>query len=815
MGNILHCRASARQMQRRNRRQYITWPEGNAAAALSASGALGSIYAASASRPHSATAPAATAIVAKPAKPPPGKPRWGRRRRARLSKQNLLKYTFEPKAPATFSKKAAQRLFAAASKARFDKMEEDDDLPDPRKKEADRIKAEREAARKAARCGRPGGGRVRGGRAREKSAKMAQKVAQRKVVVKTLWARMRRASEQASGNGDYTDAAAAAAVVNKLKVVDAARRVQAGECEKAALIAYKAAQRRVTAREKSAALLARGEEEEAKDASLGADKLAAQEAAAAAKNAAAAAAAEKAEAQEHLNMDDAPPADTTAEEGSNSSLVEGAAAAIIDLSATAPASTTSATSASAPTPSPPQAAAPAASSPRRSAKEPPSPERGAKRPTSARGEPKVGRSGGFALPDSHTSSSSSSHTTQHQQEAVRIVPRRSTVYEFGMQPPPTTLPDALLGLPSIIPVTPLSQSDMRNSLRPVLYALNHDVHASESEIDAARQAFASWRKELWLDSRTNEWKPKEKHSWTIEQYGLVHFSSLYARKLHVPRVAAARQITLWLLQCSPGLPSDEPLGFADLGAGTSAACLGARLALRDHGGDEQPYKTFPIDVASSSARFAAAFKAMTKAELYGRSALLPGQEPWQYMMAEEGVEKMTRSLFEQLIAKGEAQPHIMLASFSLHYLQKDQRDAYFKSLAKMVTRPMLLVIIKGVGNNRPSPDAIRSVYFALHYVVHRAEKHPRVVEAHVCLILPGEASGGARLTGGCKGEGEGEGGRKGEVKGALPPLVIPEDAANDLPPSDLWMLQTYATIEKRCKREGIRTGVTYFEESWL
>ena len=83
-----------------------------------------------------------------------------------------------------------------------------------------------------------------------------------------------------------------------------------------------------------------------------------------------------------------------------------------------------------------------------------------------------------------------------------------------------------------------------------------------------------------------------------------------------------------------------------------------------------------------------------------------------------------------VLDRGERQPHLLLASFSLHYLPKDQRDAFFMYLATLLTRPMLLVIIKGVGNTqRPSPNVVRSVHLGLHYVVHKIEKHPRVVEA--------------------------------------------------------------------------------------
>ena len=387
--------------------------------------------------------------------------------------------------------------------------------------------------------------------------------------------------------------------------------------------------------------------------------------------------------------------------------------------------------------------------------------------------------------------------------------------------------EALAGLPALCEVPLASASDMRNSLQPVLHALNHNLDASDTDLDAARAAFASWRQDKWLDPRSNTSKPKESHGWTIEQYGLAGFSGMYAKKLHVPRVAASRQVMIWLLECAPGLPEDEPLSFCDLGAGTCAACLGARLALRDLAGEEQPFKTFPIDVASSSARFAAAFTAMTKCEKYGRSALLPGQEAWQYLTEEDpGVESLTRSLFSQLKSRGEAQPHIMLASFSLHYLKKDQRDAFFVYLASLLTRPLLLVIIKGVGNTqRPSQHVVRSVHFGLHYVVHRAEKHPRVIEAHACLVLPNDhlASVASREAAEPPPAPEPPAAAKPskakppEVGSTtppapLPPLVIPESG---LEPSDRWMLQTYATLQKRIRRQGLRTGVTYFEESWL
>ena len=124
-----------------------------------------------------------------------------------------------------------------------------------------------------------------------------------------------------------------------------------------------------------------------------------------------------------------------------------------------------------------------------------------------------------------------------------------------------------------------------------------------------------------------------------------------------PTLTPARPLTptqalLWLLENAPGLPSGTPLVIADLGAGSCAACLGARYALRDYGGDDQPFQVFPIDVESSSARFREAFEAMTKGTGYGtsgRGALLPEQRPSQYLSeAEPGVDQLVAALLAQL-----------------------------------------------------------------------------------------------------------------------------------------------------------------------
>jgi hypothetical protein len=251
-------------------------------------------------------------------------------------------------------------------------------------------------------------------------------------------------------------------------------------------------------------------------------------------------------------------------------------------------------------------------------------------------------------------------------------------------------------------------------------------------------------------------------------------------------VAAIRQAIVWLLQCAPGLPREAALCFADLGAGTCAACLGARLALRDLGGDEQPYRVFPIDVASSSTRFQKAFGAMTKNEKFGHAALLRGQEPSQYLTeAQPGVDCLATSLLDQLAARGEREPHILLASFSLHYLDTEERIAFYALLASKLTRPMLLVIIKGVGELQRPPSHVPSVHYGLHFYVGREAHRPRVIEAHACLILPSAAPSGR---------------------------TFDVEAPYDPTDGDSWVLCTFRTLQRRCDRNGLFSGTTVLDE---
>ena len=252
---------------------------------------------------------------------------------------------------------------------------------------------------------------------------------------------------------------------------------------------------------------------------------------------------------------------------------------------------------------------------------------------------------------------------------------------------------------------------------------------------------------------------------------------------------------MWLLESAPGLPRDGPISFGDLGAGTCAACLGARYALRDHSGGDHPYVCWPIDVASSSARFAEAFSAMvaTAAGLNTRDALLPLQSASQYLTEEaDGVDHLVTSMLRQVAQRGARQPHVILASFSLHYLKGPARAAFYELLAAAIRRPLLLLIIKGVDSVRKHqtggmvPDSVPSVFLGIHYYLGKDPK-PRVVEAHVALIRPA-----AQHVAVSTGE---------QPRAAL-------DELPDLDHPDAWVLATFAAVQRRYERDGLHTGVT-------
>ena len=346
--------------------------------------------------------------------------------------------------------------------------------------------------------------------------------------------------------------------------------------------------------------------------------------------------------------------------------------------------------------------------------------------------------------------------------------------------------------PPVLPVPTASLEEMRHSLNLVLHALTHKLHleGSEEERLAAKAAFASWHATNWLDPRDNRLKPKPASCWTIEQYGLCGFSALYAKRLHTPRMAAARQVVLWLLECAPGLPGDHPISFADLGAGTCAACLGCKIALHEHAGNEQPFRAFAIDLASSANRFAKAFGTMCRHSAHGRQALLPGQSADQYLHANEpGIAYSASSLFDQLSKRNERQPHLIVASFSLHYLKPNEREDFYRLLRSLVTAPLLLLVIKGIGESGSqfSNKIVKSLHYGLHYAIGSDRSSPRVVESHLCLILPKDWSEDTIAL--AAGSSEGSAERN----------------------SDAWVLQTFAAVEKRVQKEGLWTGVTLFD----
>ena len=392
-------------------------------------------------------------------------------------------------------------------------------------------------------------------------------------------------------------------------------------------------------------------------------------------------------------------------------------------------------------------------------------------------------------------------------------------------------------LPPAEPLPHATAAEMKASLRLVLHALSHNLHleASPGELDAAKAAFKSWHAKGWLDPRTSKWTPKTPFGWSVEQYGLAGFAPLYAGRLHVPRVAAARQVMLWLLGCAPGVPTDAPLTCGDLGAGTCAALVGARIALREHGGAEQPFRAFPIEVASTGARFEKAFRALVRPSNNGAPPPLGrGQAASQYLTeASPGLLANLRSLFTQVSARGQPPPQLVLASFSLQYLRGGERDAFYDGLPSLAPpgHPFLLVVIKGVGEaQRPPPHhpGVPSVFLGIHYVIGE-DRNPRVVEAHLCLVRPAAATGvkavgadgGSSSSGGSGGVGE-------AAAAAEPPTTDAQWAwrgatatataaahARLLPmtvPSSEWVAATFAAASRRCA-SGPFKAVTLFDET--
>lgn len=284
---------------------------------------------------------------------------------------------------------------------------------------------------------------------------------------------------------------------------------------------------------------------------------------------------------------------------------------------------------------------------------------------------------------------------------------------------------------------------------------------------------------------------------------------------------------LWMLQCAPGIPTDAPFTVADLGAGTCAACVGARLALHEHAGAEQNLRVFPIDVASSSERFVEAFHAMTRGVELGKAAVLPQQAPSQYLVSDRpGIDPMARSLFAQLSDRGE-HPHVLLASFCLQYLRADERDGFFRHLGALAKRPFLLLIIKSVGASQ-RPSEVPSVLFATHYVV-GSERNPRVIEAHLCLIQPSPVQTSESLPSSHMQQDPSPPSSSRPAECTTPPgldpvspstlpamasaVAAPYPKITSVMPSDQWAVQTFLAVERRCRREGAWAGSTWLDDA--
>ena len=409
----------------------------------------------------------------------------------------------------------------------------------------------------------------------------------------------------------------------------------------------------------------------------------------------------------------------------------------------------------------------------------------------------------------------SSNGTKHDAAKSARDANRTTYWNAlgGLMIEPVAYKLALAELPRTIPMPPESSAAICGSLQPVLEKLNRGVDPKSIDYEAAKNAYASWPDASWLDPRaqTSEGgrvRPKPTKGWTPEQYSLPGFAGMYARSLHIARVATLRQVVLWLLETAPGLPSDGPISFGDLGAGTCAACLGARYAVRDYsGGENHPFRVWPIDVGSSSARFAEAFSAMTEvgsaprysAGGFVKEVLLPDQSPSQYLTeAQPGVEHLMTSMLRQIADKGERQPHVVIASFSLHYLKREQRKHFFELFRRSVTRPLLLLIVKGVDSvarHRTEPmishASVPSVFLGIHYFLGRDPK-PRVIEAHLALIQP-----------------------EGEEPFAEYDLTEGDGISYDRDDPDGWVLSTFAAARRRSEKHGLLQGTTELPEEKL
>ena len=175
----------------------------------------------------------------------------------------------------------------------------------------------------------------------------------------------------------------------------------------------------------------------------------------------------------------------------------------------------------------------------------------------------------------------------------------------------------------------------------------------------------------------------------------------------------------------------------------------------------------------------------------------------------------------------------------MHYLKPHEKADFFKRLRELATAPLLLLVIKGIGEVQQlcTEGLCRSVHYGLHYVIGQ-DRSPRMVEAHLCLIEPlspsppprasmhasgVESDGGdledaeadCNVDGGddAAGESAHASSEDGDRAAAAAAAVTPTTRTTTGAPrgSEQWVLQTFEAIERRIRRDGILSGVSMFE----
>ena len=184
--------------------------------------------------------------------------------------------------------------------------------------------------------------------------------------------------------------------------------------------------------------------------------------------------------------------------------------------------------------------------------------------------------------------------------------------------------------------------------------------------------------------------------WSVEQYGLAGFAPLYAGRLHVLRVAAARQVMLWLLAARRAL-TDAPLTCGDLARGVRGVRRRAHRAARARwGGAAVPRLPHRgrVDGRASRRR-----SAPGQAEQQWRAAAARrGQAASQYPTeASPGLLANLRCSLRRCRRAASRRPSSSSPP-SRFSTRGGERDAFYDGLPLAPPgHPFLLVVIKGVG----------------------------------------------------------------------------------------------------------------------